>query len=353
MIRYLSKNDDVKIKQFYVNAYGQTHILNNPIHHNWQFKNNPLNKLKNKTIAIFEENNKIHSQMGYIPIELKVNNLVKTALWHVSFFTLPSYRGKGIGTKLIEFTEKQTDYSLVLGGSEGTNKIYESMGGVNFGNLNRHIAILNKPNLEKCLKKKIEKDEVKFETSNLEFHEIKKLDVKYEEFWNEIKKIYPITVNRTKNYLKWRYFDNPLLDYTIFMLKEKNEIKGFLVLRIEDNNSELKAGRIIDIIVYEKFEKQLLQEIINFCKNKVDIIDFFCTGNFYKNSLLIENFFNDPNSDFKIPSLFNPIDFNKFGGINLLFKINKKNETKQTMSDINKLYFVKGDSDQDRANLIF
>jgi len=350
MIKYLSENDSLKIKRFYDKAYGQKHILNNPIHHKWQFKKNPLNKLKNKTVVTFEECDKIYSQMGFIPIELKVDNSIKTALWHVSFFTLPSHRGKGIGTKLVQFTEKQVDYSLVLGGSEGTNKIYEKMGGINFGNLNRYIAILNKSNLEKCLKKKIEEEEVKFETSSLEFYQIKKLDEEYEEFWNKVKKQYPITTNRTKNYLKWRYFDNPLLNYKIFLLKEKKEIKGLLVLRIEDNNSELKAGRIIDILVYKKFEKQLLQEIINFCKNKVDILDFFCTGDFYKNSLLTEKFFNDPNSEQCIPSLFNPIDFNKFGGINLLFKTNHKNETKQTMNDIKKMYFEKGDSDQDRAN---
>lgn len=350
MIKYLSQNDGDKIKEFYESAYGRKHILNNATHHDWQFKNNPLNKLKNKTIVVFEDNKKIYSQMGLIPFELKLFNSIKTALWHVSFFTLPSYRGKGIGRKLIEFTDNETDYSLVLGGSIGTNKIYEKMGGTNFGNLNRHIAILDKEKLEKCIKNKIENEEVKYETSELELEQIKKLDEKYDEFWNQVKERYPITVNRTRNYLKWRYFDNPLLNYKIFQLKEKNEIKGFLVLRIEDNNLELKAGRIIDIVVFEKFEKQLFQEIINFCKNKVDVIDFFCTGNFYKNSLSTERFFNDPNNELKIPALFNPINFNKFGGINLLCKTNSKSEIKEKINDINKMYFVKGDSDQDRAN---
>jgi hypothetical protein len=347
LIKYVSKKDDLKLKKFYCEAYGIKHILNNIKHHNWQFKKNPFNKSNSKTIGVIEEVNTIYSHMGFMPIELKVYDSIKNAIWHMSFFTLPSHRGRRYGKKLIQFTEKQKEYSLVLGGSEGTNKIYKEMGGINFGNLNRYILILNKEKVEKFLNKKIRIKKIKFMRSELEFSKIKKIDNGYEKFWDKVKERYPITVNRTKDYLEWRYFNHPLIDYDIFVLKNKNELCGFLVLRFENNNKKLKIGRIIDMMVFKQFETQLLKETINFCKNKVDIIDFFCTGNFYKNSLLKEKFMNDPNGKLKIPFLFNPIDVKQIRGINLLFKKNEKNKS---IEKINDMYFVKGDSDQDRAN---
>ena len=56
--------------------------------------------------------------------------------------------------------------------------------------------------------------------------------------WNKVKDRYPITVNRTKKYLNWRFFDHPFLDYHFLLLKENNSIMGFAIIRFEDNNEE-------------------------------------------------------------------------------------------------------------------
>src|SRR3546814_14108824 len=40
-------------------------------------------------------------------VELKVLNSTRSALWHVSFFTLERYRGQGFGTKLIQYRSEE------------------------------------------------------------------------------------------------------------------------------------------------------------------------------------------------------------------------------------------------------
>ena len=50
------------------------------------------------------------------------------------------------------------------------------------------------------------------------------------------------------------------------------------------------AARIIDLITTKEYEESMLQQIINYCILKVDFIDFFCSGNFYKESLMKKKF---------------------------------------------------------------
>ena len=137
------------------------------------------------------------------------------------------------------------------------------------------------------------------------------------------------------------------------IMKKDMEIVGYAVLRFEDNNKELKAVRIVDMIVFENYEGEIIQQIANYCHNKVDFIDFFCTGNFYKTSFEKNEFFNNLIEDVKIPTVFNPIDLTRRPDINFFYKQSIFDLSySDSLNDINNWYFVKGDSDQDRANRI-
>lgn len=104
------EDDDEKLRIFYDQAYGKNHILNNKIHHNWQFRDNPFNSLGKKSIVITETGGEISSHMGLFPFELKVFSKIKNAMWHISFYTLEKHRGKGFGSKLIKFSSDFVDF---------------------------------------------------------------------------------------------------------------------------------------------------------------------------------------------------------------------------------------------------
>ena len=125
------------------------------------------------------------------------------------------------------------------------------------------------------------------------------------------------------------------------------------ILDYLDNNEELKAVRIVDMIVLENYDDEIIKQIINYCINKIDFIDFFCTGNFYKTSFEKNGFFNNLIEDLRIPTVFNPIDLNRRPEINFFYKQSNLNSSyDESFNEINNWYFVKGDSDQDRANMI-
>ena len=103
MPKLASKNDHEKLKEFYKKAYGKTHILNDSVHTEWQFQKNPFNTIDfgaaEYSLVIDENDNQIIAHLGFIPVQLKFLDSTKVALWHVSFYTLENFRGKGLGVQ--------------------------------------------------------------------------------------------------------------------------------------------------------------------------------------------------------------------------------------------------------------
>ena len=352
MLKLASKNDHEKLKEFYKKAYGKTHILNDSAHTEWQFQKNPFNTTDDFSLVIAENDNQIIAHLGFIPIQLKFLDSTKVALWHISFYTLENFQGKGLGTKMIKLSNCYGELSMVLNGSGGTKKIYENLDGKDLGNMNRYIAILNKKRISDFVTNNLEKNEIEnFSIKKEQIRRIRTLDEDYDNFWNAVKERFPITVNRTKEYLEWRYLHHPLIDYHFLSLKDENKLKGFAVIRFEDNNNELKAARLVDLICYEDYDNIILKNVVNYCREKSDFLDFFCTGMFYKKALEEIGFFNNTEVKIKIPVVFNPIDFNRREDINFFYNYHKKNKQYENILN-NKAnwFFVKADSDQDRAN---
>ena len=111
--------------------------------------------------------------------------------------------------------------------------------------------------------KPYDKNEIEnFSIKKEQIRRIRTLDEDYDNFWNAVKERFPITVNRTKEYLEWRYLHHPLIDYHFLSLKDENKLKGFAVIRFEDNNTELKAARLVDLVCYEDYDNIILKNVV-------------------------------------------------------------------------------------------
>tara|TARA_B110001454_G_scaffold142753_1_gene132549 strand:+ start:4227 stop:5285 length:1059 start_codon:yes stop_codon:yes gene_type:complete len=348
-VRLVSFDDEKKLEKFYDFVYGEKHILNNTAHHDWQFLSNPYNSLNTKSIVVAEDNDQFVAHMGLIPVPVKIYNEIKLCAWHVSFFTLEEFRGMGLGTKMIQFSDSIFDGVGAMGSSDSARRIHIKNGGKNFDKINRYIKILNKKNVENFAKTKfVLGDNEEIIENETDFQRIKILNEQYENFWNVVKERFPITVNRTQQYLTWRFLENPLIDYHFMVLTKNHKILGYAVLRFEDQNKTLKAGRIVDFVSFENSEKILLKNIINYFRNKVDFIDFFCSGEFYKDTFEKNGFFNNFLSNYSIPTVFNPIN-NDRNSIDLHFKIKNFSTDNSKYYNYDNLFFIKSDADQDRA----
>jgi predicted GNAT family N-acyltransferase len=346
---YFFKIDDCdKLQKFYDLEFGKNHIQNNLNYNNWQFQNNPFNIFSGKSILLIENDKEVIAHMGLVPFELKIDEQTMKASWLIRLQVSKKFRGEGIGRNLLKYAEKIFDFTLSIDGTF-QQRVQKNDEWTIFGKINRHCAILNKNRAEQFLNMKIDNEVIKKDTSTLEFKKTKSINYEYDEFWEKVKVRYPITTNRDSKYIKWRYFEHPEFNYHFMSLKNNEKLVGYAILRFDDHNTELKAGRIIDAVVLEEFECELFEKIINFFDGKVDFIDFYCTGNFYQKTLQEFGFFNNLNVNYKFPNVFDPINLDARQNTNFIFRCNNMDFVNfDKLKKIDNWFFVKGDSDQDR-----
>ena len=79
---------------------------------------------------------------------------------------------------------------------------------------------------------------------DLQILEISSYDDRIDEFWHEVNDYYRFIIERTKDYLNWRYCDPRGGEYIVKTAEEDGRILGYSVLRI---NSYQKTYPVIRI----------------------------------------------------------------------------------------------------------
>lgn len=342
-----------QLEAFVKRNYNLTYILLNKTFFDFFFKNY-LTK-NNYSVEIIQLEDKIIGMLGRIPCKLKVFDNVIDGCFFCNLMIERDYQNQGLGPRLFVDVDKVFDIQMILSYTPNLIPIFQNLGWVEMPHLRRFIKILSVENCTTLAEKEIPIDGGEnyfsiIEENGYSFSEINKLDDRIEEFWAHIKVKYPITIERSIDYLNWRYINHPLLIYHFFIIEKNETIQAFIVLRIEDSLN-YKIGRIIDFISTDEAEKYSLYQAMNFClRKKVDLIDYFFTGNFHIESLVKLNF-REANEEpyYSIPINFNPINRRK-KSINFSFKCNLTLKNTEEFSKIDNWYLTKGDGDQDRPN---
>jgi len=73
-------------------------------------------------------------------------------------------------------------------------------------------------------------------------------DERVEGFWEEIRDHYHFIVERSRDYLNWRYCDPRGGDYLVKIAQRDAKILGYMVLRIERHQPDYPIGYIVDLL---------------------------------------------------------------------------------------------------------
>lgn len=303
-MRRYKEGDEKEICILFEKIFGKTMGRTESINHwNWEYKNNPNNKLE---ILLATDKNKIVGHYAVIPMKMKIE--ANDYLTTLSLDTMmhKDYRGQGMFSVLAKTLYKELEKSGIpitygfpnVNSIKGCKKLewFEIadlpllVKPINFKNLfyayikNRFLsntlgAFLNFFSLLTPTTRK------KYE--NIIIKNIENFDKEFDKLWNSVKDEIMISVIRDSKYLNWRYIQKPEGDYTLFSIYEKNELKGYIVLKIE-KKFNLKIGFIIDILTCSSnqlYPNQLITEgILFFKKENVDIIGclMFSHHKYYK-----------------------------------------------------------------------
>ncbi len=82
----------------------------------------------------------------------------------------------------------------------------------------------------------------------LEIADVPSFDDSFAVFWDRVQHRFPIMVIRDPPYLNWRFVDVPTRDYTTFVARSREQIRGFAVLRVAPLG-QFSAGLIVDLVV--------------------------------------------------------------------------------------------------------
>lgn len=188
---------------------------------NWRFNSNPFSN--EKFIELMWDNGKLIGHYAISPIQMKINGEVKNTALSMTTMTHPDYGGQGVFSKLAQSLynklKNEHNYTMVWGFPNSNSHF-----GFNKNLGWRDIAIQSMSilNFNRFLKNKVD----------VNYSLISNFTDQDSNLFNDNDKI--ISINKTKEYLYWRYISNPTANYKIIKLTSTNgaviykKIKSFL-----------------------------------------------------------------------------------------------------------------------------
>src|SRR4051794_29019516 len=115
---------DVRIKQFELSdqdallsflrvAYADEPIKHDPTFWKWHFLENPYAAPGNVPLWIVKSVDAVVGQMATIPVQLKVGEAERRALWIIDFILLPEYRGRKLGKGLMQAARETYSKTMI------------------------------------------------------------------------------------------------------------------------------------------------------------------------------------------------------------------------------------------------
>ena len=125
--------------------------------------------------------------------------------------------------------------------------------------------------------------------------EIKKFDPRINVFWEEIRDHYDFIIERTMDYLNWRYCDKKGGSYVVIQAEDRDHIVGYTVLRVNKIRTGYSSGVIVDLLSLPGRD-DVTCELVNFAldffdRNEVNIIHAWTLVDHLNEKMYYENGF--------------------------------------------------------------
>ena len=255
---------------------------------NWKYRDNPFGKSL-ILVAVKEEKIVGHEALWYMP--LSVDGINQLSYQSVDSMVHPDYRGRGIFNNLIarsmEVCSTLTCPIIFGFPNRSSYKIYTKFGWLSGSSFHRFIKILNWQDVfnsritTKYLKWASNLAGFVVNTATRRFSEKKKikgLEVQeeleplkiFQDIWLEYyeRSGKPLAINKSLEYLNWRYKNKPGSNCIFLALRYKGSIVGFGVIK-KDIYGVMKRVRLGEFVLLDKtFTSGFLYEIFELLKGK-------------------------------------------------------------------------------------
>lgn len=293
-------------------TFGDVEITD-PLYFDWQYRKNPEGKA-NVILAIDEKkDNTIIGTNAIIRTRLFIDGKETFSFFACNAQVDPGYRKKGIFFKILKST---SDFAT----NDKISSIFAFPNQNSFGSYIKEgaIEIVNLPLLIRPIKlskyfhspfRSVLRPLDIFWKKNKVQYNVEELNDDFDDSFETLAKKasnrISVLNNRKKEFLKWRYHDHPTREYKIFVIKNNENLVGYIITKIHFIKKK-KIGVIVDYLVDAEFDDQNLlknlidQAIFYFWKNDVSIAIVTSNSKLLENKLLKKSGF------FTIPSFLKP-----------------------------------------------
>lgn len=253
----------------------------------WKFMQCPFGK---GIIKLLFDGETLIGNYAAIPMNVVIRNIIIRAIWSVDTMTHSDYRGQGVFPYLAKRFYKECE-------RRGFRFVYGFPNQLIYPIRIRKLAWKGLGKMS-ILRRELKGEDTatvpQTEDATFQAQKIEKFGEDINLLWHKVKGDYNVIIPRTKEFLNWRFVENPNVNYTKYILTNSTaETLGYIILKIHATEDEVK-GHIIDILSLnnEEIVKELIKCALNYFIGG-DVNNISCwmqDNNFYANVLKKEKF---------------------------------------------------------------
>ena len=251
-IRDYKNGDEVYILELFEKVFKRPM---NPDNWKWRFEDNPAGKHMIKLMWI---NGTLAGHYAVSPVIMRVNNNITPMALSMTTMTDPDYTGRGVfgelANALYESIYKESGVKAVWG----------------FPNNNSHYGFISKlswKNVGVCHEIGIEFNKIQsFDFKKVEeVEEVNRFTDRHVNLFKKVNETFSVTVNKTVEYLTWRYLKHPSQKYRIFQISENGVLIGLMVTKLYKTSKSSWVINILELAIISDIYVigAILQKVVN------------------------------------------------------------------------------------------
>ena len=235
-----------------------------PAEWQWRMSQNPAGQAVS-LVAYLKESGRIIGHLAAAPLNLKVGNFPRKLFLLVDSVVDPDYQGRGIHAVLTAAISKKVcdqegNFTAGLPNEQAYGPNLK-MGGTHIFTMPIYFKVLDwyavlRAGLRSDLLARIggllaapfQRKRLAKENTSFTLEKVLRFGGKLDDLWSRIGRRFPICAERTSNLLNWRYFQCPVVTYSVFAISDGEKWLGYTVVRLLEKWG-LRLGTVVDLFI--------------------------------------------------------------------------------------------------------
>lgn len=210
----------------------------------WHFLEHPQIKLNEPPLWVVTCGGDIVGQLATIPVQLKVADSARPAIWILDFIVREDFRGQGLGKRLVQRARERYPTMITLGINDQSAGLFRSLGWSDLGTIRRYHRLLYAGNAtEKAAKIMPVREALNLASAPLRWSTarsqprqqyvariIERFGPEFDAFWDRSSSQWVCAARRDPRTLAWQFERQPGKTFEILGLYQGERLKGYAVL---------------------------------------------------------------------------------------------------------------------------